>query len=293
MQPLVAIILINYNGFDDTIECVKSLDKISYDNYRIVVWDNGSTISPTSEQLYFLKERTDYVEGEQNLGFAGGNNAAIRYAQNLHPAYWLLLNNDTIVTADFLSVLVEKAEQRINAGIICGKIYWFDSGKKIWFAGGTYNPYTCSIRHSKLDEDDQDETDYVASIEFATGCMWLIRNLVWEEIGEMEESLFLYAEDTDYCRRVRAAGYQIYFCNKAVIYHKVSRSTGATSKNTQYYLVRNELYIIGWHSKCKLLAYLVKLARFFMDIVKGRKNVDPVVQGIHDYVLGVKGKRKE
>ncbi len=292
MEPLVEIIIVNYNGFEDTIECIKSLQCITYKNYLITVVDNASPMPPTDEQLEFLKSNSTYIESNTNLGFAGGNNYGIRMTSELEPDYYLLLNNDTIVCPDFLTKLVVVALKKKDAGIVCGKINWFDAQDRVWFGGGTYDPVTCSTRHSRFDEIDNDSRKYVKRIGFSTGCMQLIPRKVWMDTGPMEESLFLYAEDTDFCRKVYEKGYQIYYRNDARIYHKVSRSTGIDSDNTQYYIVRNELYIIKNYSTKKIIAYIVKLLRFAMDILKRRKRVKPVVNGIYDFCIGKYGKRE-
>lgn len=111
-QPSVAIIIVNYNGAEDTIECVKSLNKINYDNYKIFVIENGSSKKPTKEQIDYLKGQTVYIESAENLGFSGGNNIGIRKAIENEFDYVLLLNNDTTVEPDFLSILIDAATKK-------------------------------------------------------------------------------------------------------------------------------------------------------------------------------------
>lgn len=124
-QPSVAIIIVNYNGIEDTIECVKSLNKINYDNYKIFVIENGSSKKPTKEQIDYLKGQTVYIESAENLGFSGGNNIGIRKAIENEFDYVLLLNNDTTVEPDFLSILIGVATKKDNAGIVSGKIAFY------------------------------------------------------------------------------------------------------------------------------------------------------------------------
>ena len=92
MKPLVSVILVNYNGFEDTVECVKSLKDIDYDNYEIIVVDNGSTTNPTDQQSKYLSENTIFIKHDKNLGFAGGNNIGIKTVLRHNPQYVLLLN---------------------------------------------------------------------------------------------------------------------------------------------------------------------------------------------------------
>ena len=291
MQPLVEIVIVNYNGYEDTIECLRSLNKITYENYQTVVVDNGSTKQPTEEQIRFIKEHAIYLKSEENRGFAGGNNYGVACTRELKPDYLLLLNNDTEVCEGFLEKLVETAQAKPDAGIVCGKINWYDEKDQVWFGGGVFDPKTCYVSHTNCGKD-LDNSNYVMPIEFSTGCMQLIPLHVWQQVGPMDERFFLYAEDLDFCRLVRNAGYQIYYRNDAKIFHKVSRSTGRDSDYTQYYYVRNELYIIQRYATNKPLAYGVKMARFAMDILKRRKRIIPVLAGILDFCKGIDGQRR-
>ena len=271
MKPKVAIIIVNYNGYNDTIECIQSLQRVNYENKMVIVVDNGSTETATKEQLYFLKNNSHFIESAENLGFSGGNNLGAKFAEKIGAEYILLLNNDTVVTPDFLDALVETAETCDDAGIVCGKILYYEPNDVIWFAGGRYYEKVCSTKHLRIGEkNDTMKDDQPVAISFATGCVMLIPYSVWKRVGELDDMFFLYSEDTDYGIRVRKKGYKIYYNGRAVVYHKVSQSTGATSDNTQYYLVRNTLYIIRKHGKYKWIAYPEKIFRFSMDVLKGR-----------------------
>lgn len=289
MRPLVSIILVNYNGYRDTVGCVKSLRKIDYENFEIIVVDNGSTMLPTEEQRRYLNEHTSLISSGKNLGFSGGNNLGMEYAKNHNPRYFLLLNNDTEVDPDFLSVLVDEAEKHSDAGIVCGKIRLFDSPDRIWFAGGDFDTVTGKVTHFKYNEIDSDCGEWVKEITFATGCLWLLPVKVKEKIGLMNESMFLYAEDMDYSYRVIQNGYKIYYCNHSVIYHKVSRSTGAASFITQYYMVRNNLIIIRMYGTKKTSAYIKQIHYWCKDVLRGRKKWRPVLKGIIDFIRHIDG----
>lgn len=296
MKPLVAIILVNYNGYEDTIECIKSLQKISYDNYRIIVVNNGSTIKASKDQLIFLKEHTDYIDYPDNVGFSGGNNIGMRYAeQKFSPKYFLLLNNDTVVKEDFLDILVENAELRSGAGIVCGKIYFYSEPDRIWFAGAKTDFNTCNHSHYKCTyrEVDRDFSDRVEEIDFATGCLWLLSVNAVKKIGYMDEDFFLYCEDDEYCLRMIANGFKILYCNRAIIYHKISASTGNKSFLQQYYIARNHLYIIKRYAKKKGMARRQQYFRWCKDIIRGRKNFRPIFRAILDYKRNRMGRMKD
>ena len=138
--PRVGIIILNWNGIADTVECLESVKKITYPKYDVVLVDNGST----GDDAEVLKEKYgDYIHllcNSENLGFAGGVDVGLRYAMGtIHPAYFLLLNNDTVVAPDFLDELVKVAESDETIGIVGPRIYYYDyrgENNILWFAGG-------------------------------------------------------------------------------------------------------------------------------------------------------------
>ena len=120
----IAIVILNWNGYEDTSECIISLKKITYDNYQIVVVDNGSI---QDDYLLLKKNFSDIevVRSESNLGFTGGNNLGIENAMKMNPDYFLLLNNDTTVEPDFIQRLLDVFEKEKNAGIAAPQINYF------------------------------------------------------------------------------------------------------------------------------------------------------------------------
>jgi len=133
MLPKVFIIILNWDNWTDTKDCLKSLENNGYPNYEVVVVDNGST-----EKFEISDPKIKVIYNKENLGFSGGNNVGIKYALDNNADYVLLLNNDTIVNHNFLNKLVEIAEKDNKIGMVGPKIYFPDS-KKIWFAGGQIN----------------------------------------------------------------------------------------------------------------------------------------------------------
>ncbi|MBK7630774.1 MAG: glycosyltransferase family 2 protein [Ignavibacteriales bacterium] len=134
-HSLVFIIIINWNGYNDTNECINSILKISYPNYEILLVDNGSDKNEY-EKVISLKSKATLIRSEKNLGFSGGNNLGIKYALDCGADYLLLLNNDTIVEPNFLNPLLKVFEEEINVGIVAPQINYFNEPKKIWSAGG-------------------------------------------------------------------------------------------------------------------------------------------------------------
>lgn len=291
MEPKVSIILVNFNGFTDTKECIESLLSITYLNYEVIVVDNCSTITPNYETLAYIKESAIYIEAGDNLGFSGGNNIGINYAIKKGTDYILLLNNDTTVEPNFLNKLVSVAENYVDTGIVGGKIRFYNAPDRLWFGGGSFNIETGKTVHERYDALDIQVKQKIREISFMTGCLMLIPVEVIMKTGLFNEDYFLYSEDTDYCCRVINSGKKIYYCEDAIIYHKVSSSSGVKSITSSYYMTRNNLWIIKQYTKQPALLIVKSHWQSMKDIVSGRKSLKPVIEAYWDFYMNRIGKK--
>ncbi len=297
MQKKVYIIVLNWNGKNDTLECIKSLQKIDYNNYKIVVVDNGSK----DDSVFEIKKQfseVKIIENKKNLGFSGGNNVGVRDAINNGADYVLLINNDTTVEEKFLSKLVELGESDKKIGILGSKICFYNEPNRIWFAGGKINWLKNKGTHIGLDEIDNRQYDKTKKVDYLTGCCLLIKREVIEKVGILAEDYFLYYEDTDFSLRVKNTGYKVIYVPKSKIYHKISRSTNPGSSNYIYYHTRNGLALAkrngSFLNKIILYPYCVYL--FLKQIIKiifisqKRNWAFAVLKGEKDFLLGKMGK---
>lgn len=296
----VYIILVNYNGCDDTIECINSILKCNYENYEVCVVDNGSTDeSANNLRIRYTdsQEPVHLILSNENLGFSGGNNLGITYALERGAEYILLLNNDTIVTSNFLEELVDSSKRYGDKIAVGAKIYYESShnnanGCIIWYAGGKFNFKTGRSKHYGIDEIDRGQLDKEQEVSFITGCCILLHKDIIKKIGLMPEDYFLYCEDLAYSIEVQRAGFKLIYNPNAVIYHKVSSSTGRNSKISVYYSVRNKLYIIRKYTNTPLLANMVFLFENIKRIICGTYDVKSVYSGYKDYCKGNVGQMK-
>lgn len=247
-QPSVSIIILNWNGYKDTIACIQSLKKIAYKNYKIILVDNGSTNESLEVlQKAFPQNNTDVklIANKDNLGFSGGSNKGITYAMKQNADYVLLLNNDTFVDKHFLTHLVTSASKDAKIGITSPMIYYADKPKTIWFARAT------EMKNRLLtfkDEDnrviDKGQFRKNEEIDCVWGCCILLSKKVIKDTGLFDESYFLYMEDLDYCIRVKRNKYKIVFVPSAKIWHKVSASSGGEGSLRQtFYNSRNHILL--------------------------------------------------
>ena len=246
-RPKVAIIILNWNGKEDTIECLESLKHITYPNYEILLVDNGST----DGSVECFRERypgMEIIENGENLGFAEGNNVGIRRAMDEGVDYVLLLNNDTVVNPEFLTELIEVSENNSLIGIVGPKIYYYQSKQIIHFAGGRLNLWTGKPSHIGINEIDSRKHDTIKEVDFITGCAFLIKCKLINDVGALDKTFFCYLEEIDLCLRAKKTGAKMCFVPKSKVWHKISKTSEKHTGFFEYYDTRNRFYIIKNHA---------------------------------------------
>ncbi|OPY27804.1 MAG: Glycosyltransferase AglI [Methanocella sp. PtaU1.Bin125] len=243
-QPKVAIVILNWNGREDTAECLESLRNISYTDTVTIVVDNGSTDGSAA----YIKARYPHVvmvETGRNLGYAGGNNAGIRYAlEHFRPEYVFVLNNDTIVDRGFLERLTGALEADERAGIAGPKVRFYHDPARINAAGARMVWHLGIARNIGLGQYDDGRFNTEREVDCVYGCGFLIKSKVIDDVGLLDEKFFILLEETDWCLRARKAGYRIVYVPGSVIYHKEGISGKAQSPVSVYYGHRNRLLLI-------------------------------------------------
>jgi hypothetical protein len=233
-QPLVFVIILNWNHPDDTIACISSVRQSEYGNFEIVVVDNASEdnsvtlITEAFPDIICLKNK-------RNLGYAGGNNLGIHYALQHGARYVLLLNDDVLVKPSTLTYLMASAQDQTIAAVGC-KVRVWENPTRLWAAGEGFS------RAEEWPIDDG-RFDTPREIEFAVGCCILMRGNILKEIGLLDAGFFAYFEEMEWCFRARDAGYRILYTPKAIVYHKTAHSSSANRLPIYHYLnTRNWLH---------------------------------------------------
>ena len=288
----IAIILVNYNGLKDTVECVESLKRLKdLDETEIIIVDNGSNENEGAELKKLYPDITVIISKE-NLGFAGGNNLAIDYAIRKRFPYILLLNNDTVVDESLLENLICEQD---GMSIIVPKMLYYFNKKTIWYGGGEINRKTGNAIHYHINEIDQEEVSTVVECSFATGCCMLIPCSVINKIGKFNDTYFMYCEDTEFCLRAVNNGIKIRYVPSAKLWHKVSQSTGGDeSAFSIYYMTRNRIRYIKDYARFFLPSALVftilsRIARAFYCMLKKKKEWKVFLKAINDAQNGITG----
>ena len=225
MEPRVGIVLVNWNGREVTLACLRSLRAVSYGNAFTVVVDNASAdgsveaIRAAHPDVTVLPQRT-------NLLFAGGSNEGMRHALAQGADLLLLLNNDTEVAPDFLGYLVERLQHEPGAGAVAPKILYHARPDTLWFAGGEISFWSGTMRHTGIRERDDGRHDRPHDIDYATGCAVLVTRGAVERVGMLDTGYRMYTEDADWSLRIRRAGFRVLYEPRSRVWHKVSVSTG-------------------------------------------------------------------
>jgi len=266
----IAVIIVNYKGSQDTIECVNSVNASNLErgiSLRIIVVENGSN-DGSKEKLRELKG-IKLIENRVNLGYSGGNNLGISDALRTNADFILILNNDVVLDKYAISYLLKSANR---ADIISPKIYFAkgfefhksrykkdELGRVIWYAGGQIDWNNVMGIHIGVDEVDTGQYNQNKEIDFATGACILVKRNVFEKIGLFDEKYFLYLEDMDLCVRAKKADFKIMYEPKAVLWHKNAQSAGGSgSKLQDYYISRNRLLFAFKYAKNKTKLAVVK-----------------------------------
>lgn len=242
-MKLVSVITVNFNHSHVTEALLQSLFQLNdYPAIEIIVVDNGSVINPIPEwQQKYSDVR--FIRSERNTGFAGGNNIGIHAAKG---DYLFLINNDTEVTPNLISSLVQLLEQHPKIGIVSPKIRYFDQPDILQYAGYTpVNYFTGRNACIGQFEQDKGQHDFRSGpTAYAHGAAMMVRRAAVERAGLMRENYFLYYEELDWSERIRRAGYEVHVYMHALIYHKESISVGKRSALKEYFMVRNRILFV-------------------------------------------------
>lgn len=271
----VTIVLLNWNGWRDTAECLLSLAKLDYPAWNTIVVDNGST----DDSVPSLREAfpaITMIEAGENLGFAGGCNLGIQAAMDLDSDFVWLINNDTVVHAQALRDLIETAETDARIGAVGSLVYSMETPKVlVCWGGGHVNFLLGRSRHFVGPTHNR-------KIEYITGASLLLRRSAIESQGLLDSGFFMYWEDADYCFRLRESGWKLAVAPGSKIWHKESASIGKASARMDNFFNRSAARFFRKHAAIPAVPIVVGVAfRLAKRILRGDwKHVRAVWDGV-------------
>jgi len=262
-KKLLGIVLVNYGGIGDTLECLESIEAMTGTNVKTVVVNVSDNKNGRVEEGDRIKNKFGKIVLIQssNIGFSGANNLGIKYLLNINSQNVMLLNNDTKVDRKLASTMVTTT-LREKVGAVSPKIYFYpgkefhksdyrkeEYGRVIWFAGGLLDKKDFYAWHRGVDELDHGQFDQRIETDFVTGCCLVAKKEIWEKVGLLAEKAFLYFEDVDWSLRVLKAGFDLIYDPNGIVWHKNAGSTAGSGSDTHiYYQTRNRFYYGMKHS---------------------------------------------
>lgn len=245
LMPRVSIIILNWNGWEDTVKCLESLSQITYPNYEVIVVDNGSKGDDADILAEKYKGYIKLIRNKENLGFAEGNNVAIREViKEGKSNYILTLNNDTTVEPNFLNELIKCAKRHPKVGSVQPKMLFSWNPDFIDAAGLIYSKNGLGFNRGAYERADKYNKEEEILGCCAGACLYKVEALKDVIIeGEIfDKDFFAYYEDFDLALRLRWAGWKSWYCPKAIVYHKRGATGGVYSSFTIYYGGRNKVW---------------------------------------------------
>lgn len=249
--PRVAVVVLNWNGLEDTVRCLASLRELAYPALLTVLVDNGSS-DGSADRLAEMYPECSVIRNGRNLGYAEGNNAGIRFALAGGADYVLILNNDTRVDREAVSHLVGAAESDPSIGIASPRILLWDQPECIWYDGARVDPVTMEPGHEGLMATDETRPASLFDTGYASGCAMMVRSDLLRRIGLLDPDYYLVFEEADLSARAWEAGYRVVVVPQAWVWHRVSVSFGGEESPVYlyYYHRNNLLYVLkrlrGW-----------------------------------------------
>ena len=258
----VAIVVLNWNGWQDTLACVASLQALTYGNFEILVVDNGSTDDSVAEIQSAFPDVTLLLSGA-NLGFGGGCNVGIRHALAQGADYVWLINSDATVDPVALTALVQVADNDPALGSVGSVLYEADQpGQVQLWGGGRVNLWLGRSNHCVVP----------GPISFISGASLLLRRAALEQVGLFDEGLFfMYWEDTDLGFRLADAGWRLAVAEDSKVWHKQSASLGLGNPLLDEYATRSCVRFLRRHALVPAVSVALVLVRMVVKrIVIGR-----------------------
>jgi GT2 family glycosyltransferase len=245
--PRVGVVVLNWNGCHHLKTLLPTLRASDHPDFFVIVVDNGSH---DGSQAWLSEQPEELLALEQNLRFAGGNNVGARRALQLGADVVLLLNNDTAIQPDTIRALSRPFASNARLGIVGPRIVHLGDPGRIWYGGGIFAPRWGLVHHRALRRRIGEGKDPPGPTDWVSGCALAIRAELWEALGGLDESFYIYAEDVDLCLRARRAGWSVEYVPDAQLGHAVSASVGGhRSAFKSYHRTRSRLQLLHRHGR--------------------------------------------
>ncbi|MDZ4817759.1 MAG: glycosyltransferase family 2 protein [Planctomycetota bacterium] len=292
MQASVAIVVVNFNGLEDTCACLASIAAMNEPQVLTIMVDNGSEIDPT-ERINRDFPWCITIRNPENLGWAGGNNTGIRAALEAGAEQVILLNNDTVVAPALVSELLAAAKANPEFGIIGPLINAMDRPDFVMTDGVVFNTPHEDGFFQRLEVPPMPGSD-VVEVDIVNGCCMMISADVFAAIALIDEQFFLIHEESDFCLRAQQHGFRLGILGKSLLWHKQSTSFARAGKRIQrYYDTRNLHRLLKKHigatrngrswRQSWIEYYKYAYHRYCIELEHGKRDsAEAVLEGVYD-----------
>jgi hypothetical protein len=301
MDKLIYAIVLSWNNYPDTRECIESIRMSSYPITQVVLVDNASNAGFIGQLQgdYADDAAVHIIRNEANYGFARGVNVGIQYALARGADFVFLLNNDAIIDRQCIQVLVSTLEADATAGIAGPRIFYHADPDRIWQGSGYFSLIKSGVvnpEKNRLQTSLAEGIQGIQKASFLTGCAMLIRSRIFAKVGLFDEDFFFYDEDVDFCLRVTRAGFKLLYVPQAKSWHKIRNvAKDRTSPFVMYHLARSHLLVLRKNFSVVYFAYglLVHLLLYtpyrMLQIAQGSRSLSAAkawIKGTWDGISG-------
>jgi GT2 family glycosyltransferase len=268
MEYNTIIILVNFNSYDDTKNCLLSILKTEGDLPFVILVDNASTEAIDLYSLNNFYSKLKIIKNKENIGFGRANNVGIQWAkENIDFEYILLLNNDTTLDSLAIKNLIQPFIIDNKIGISTGKIMFENNKDYVWYGGGEINKFRGFPRIYDYNSYASSEgANKEKSVTFVSGCVMMFSKESINKLNGFDEEYFMYCEDLELSFRCLKNGYKLWYTPLALIYHKVGGSLNKDSvdKDHKGYSQKNpSLDFLFYHMKINQFRTMKKHLPFF------------------------------
>jgi len=252
---MVNLITLNYNQNEYTLKCIESILKSSYEEFKIILVDNGSTHKNFEILRKSLPKdnRLNLYRVNENRGYVGGINYGLKEGNKLDPDYFLILNNDTILDKNAINELKHTCEKYMNKAIVSGKVYHYDEPNILQDVGYSYrDKKSLYFNRIGLDEEDINQYHQIAERDMLDDVFWLFSVKLYNKIGGYSPYFWFNAEQADFALRAKKEGYKLIYTPGAKLWHKGSVSIGGRDKNPK---------LAYWHVQSTLIFRYLHLSK--------------------------------
>ena len=273
-KPLVYVLILNWNSKNITIECIQSILKSDYPNFKLAVIDNNSSDNSVEAIREKFNDFVKIIESDQNLGYARGMNLGLNITNQENPHYFFILNNDTRLDPFAISELVKVSQKYNDNCLVTGKVYHYDQPKILQYIGAKIiDKKYLKMQRIGRDEEDKGQYDEESERDMIDDIFWLMPTKIYRKVGGYSNYFFMNGEQADLALRVVKSGHKLIYTPNAKIWHKGSLSTGGREANLKmkYWDMKSRMIFRYLHMQKKyfIILYFQVLINIIVSFIKG------------------------